>query len=149
MTAKSALTTTCTAGEAAGRRPAAAQFLARRGTGTDLRPAVSGGIGPSPVRPLGCELGGERQGRSRPTGTGAGEGIPATWEAAIDSLATAVVSELKRDPAELIGHSAGGAVVHAVARRIESDGGELAGLAVINSSVPESTNRPAASAPTR
>ncbi|MBV7672780.1 hypothetical protein STHAL_25375 [Streptomyces halstedii] len=67
----------------------------------------------------------------------------------MESLAAAVVSELERDPAELIGHSAGGAVVHAVARRIESDGGELAGLAVINSSVPESTNRPAASAPTR
>ncbi|MFJ3279466.1 hypothetical protein [Streptomyces halstedii] len=53
LIARSALTATYTAGEAAGRRPAAAQFLARRGTGIDLRPAVSGGIGPSPVRPPG------------------------------------------------------------------------------------------------
>ncbi|QLH21576.1 thioesterase domain-containing protein [Streptomyces sp. Rer75] len=57
--------------------------------------------------------------------------------AGLESLAAAVASELERGPVALIGYSAGGALTHAVARRLEDDGGELAGVAMIDTYSPE------------
>ncbi|MGN5631520.1 type I polyketide synthase [Streptomyces sp. AC154] len=140
LTASSALMTTYTAGEAAGRRPAAAQLLARGATAPALIciPSFLAGSGPHQFARLARELGGERQVSAlRLPGMRAGEDLPASWEAAIESLAAAVAPELERGPVALIGYSAGGAIAHAVARRIESGGGELVGLAMIDTYAPD------------
>ncbi|MER6119794.1 SDR family NAD(P)-dependent oxidoreductase [Streptomyces sp. NPDC001743] len=140
LTASSALMPAYTAGEAAARPPAAAQLLARGAAAPALIciPSFLAGSGPHQFARLARELGGERQVSAlRLPGMRAGEDLPATWDAAIESLAAAVVSELERGPAALIGYSAGGAVAHAVARRIESRGRELAGLAMIDTYAPD------------
>ncbi|MER7056633.1 SDR family NAD(P)-dependent oxidoreductase [Streptomyces sp. NPDC000351] len=140
LIASSALMPTYAAGEAAGRRPAAAQLLARGAAAPALVciPSFLAGSGPHQFARLARELGGERQVSAlRLPGMRAGEDLPATWEAAIESLAAAVAPELERGPVALIGYSAGGAVAHAVARRIEDDGAELAGLAMIDTYSPD------------
>jgi thioesterase domain-containing protein len=131
--------TTYPADEAAAQRPAA-QLLARG----DAAPALIGipsflpGSGPHQFARLARELGGERQVSAlRLPGTRAGDDLPATWAAAIEGLAAAVASELERNPVALIGYSAGGALAHAVARRLEDDGVELAGVAMIDTYSPE------------
>ncbi len=83
-------------------------------------------------------MGGERQVSAlRLPGVRAGDDLPATWAAAIESLAAAVAPELERGPVALIGYSAGGAIAHAVARRLEDDGARLAGVAMIDTYSPE------------
>ncbi|ROQ57385.1 acyl transferase domain-containing protein [Streptomyces sp. 840.1] len=140
LVASSALMPTYTADEAGGRRPAEVQLLAR-GTGAPALvciPSFLAGSGPHQFARLARELGGERQvSVLRLPGMRAGEELPATWEAAIESLAAAVVPECGRGPVALVGYSAGGAVAHAVARRVESKGGELVGLAMIDTYAPD------------
>ncbi len=139
LIASSALMTTYPAGEAAAQRPAV-QLLARGATAPALLclPSFLAGSGPHQFARLARELGGERQvGAVRLPGLRAGDDLPATWAAAIESLAAAVASELERSPVALIGYSAGGALAHAVARRLEDDGVELAGVAMIDTYAPE------------
>nr|WP_142196689.1 type I polyketide synthase [Streptomyces calvus] len=139
LTAGSALTTTYAAEEAAARRPAA-QLLARGDAAPALVciPSFLAGSGPHQFARLARELGGERRVSAlRLPGMRAGDDLPATWAAAIESLAATVAAELDRSPVALIGYSAGGAIAHAVARRIEDDGGRLAGVAMIDTYSPE------------
>ncbi|MEU7619363.1 type I polyketide synthase [Micromonospora rifamycinica] len=139
LIAGSALMTTYPAGEAAARRPAV-QLLARGATAPALIgiPSFLAGSGPHQFARLARELGGTWQVSAvRLPGLRAGEELPATWAAAIESLAAAVAAELERGPVALVGYSAGGAIAHAVARRIEDDGGELAGVAMIDTYSPE------------
>nr|ALF39346.1 PKS I [Streptomyces sioyaensis] len=139
LTASSALMTTYSADEAAAQRPAA-QLLARGAAAPALIciPSFLAGSGPHQFARLARELGGERQVSAlRLPGMRASDDLPATWAAAIESLAAAVTSELERGPVALIGYSAGGALAHAVARRLEDDGGELAGVAMIDTYSPE------------
>ncbi|MFB0615793.1 SDR family NAD(P)-dependent oxidoreductase [Streptomyces sp. AGS-58] len=139
LIASSALMTTYSADEAAARRPAA-QLLARGAAAPALIciPSFLAGSGPHQFARLARELGGERQVSAlRLPGMRAGDDLPATWAAVIGSLAAAVASELERGPVALIGYSAGGALAHAVARRLEDDGGELAGVAMIDTYSPE------------
>ncbi|MCX4696170.1 type I polyketide synthase [Streptomyces sp. NBC_01408] len=140
LIASSALMTTYSADEAAAQRPAASQLLARGAAAPALIciPSFLAGSGPHQFARLARELGGERQVSAlRLPGMRAGDDLPATWAAAIESLAAAVASELERGPVALIGYSAGGALAHAVARRLEDDGGELAGVAMIDTYSPE------------
>ncbi|WP_411152354.1 type I polyketide synthase, partial [Streptomyces sp. A30] len=139
LTASSALMTMYSADEAAAQRPAA-QLLARGDVAPALVciPSFLVGSGPHQFARLARELGGERRVSAlRLPGTRAGDDLPATWTAAIESLAATVASELERGPVALIGYSAGGAIAHAVARRIEDDGGKLAGVAMIDTYSPE------------
>ncbi|MGW1694490.1 SDR family NAD(P)-dependent oxidoreductase [Streptomyces sp. NPDC002399] len=140
LIASSALTTTYSADEAAARHPAASQLLARGSAAPALVciPSFLAGSGPHQFARLARELGGERQVHAlRLPGMRAGDDLPATWAAAIESLAAAVAPELERGPVALIGYSAGGALAHAVARRLEDDGVELAGVAMIDTYSPE------------
>nr|WP_051833267.1 type I polyketide synthase [Streptomyces katrae] len=140
LIASSALMTTYSADEAAVRRPAASQLLARGAAAPALMciPSFLAGSGPHQFARLARELGGERQVSAlRLPGMRAGDDLPATWAAAIGSLAAAVASERERGPVVLIGYSAGGAIAHAVARRLEDDGVELAGVAMIDTYSPE------------
>lgn len=139
LTASSALMTTYSLSEAAEHRPDV-QLLARGAAAPALVciPSFLAGSGPHQFARLARELGGERQVSAlRLPGMRAGDDLPATWTAAIESLAAAVATELERGPVALIGYSAGGALAHAVARRIEADGGELAGVAMIDTYSPE------------
>ncbi|MEV7779268.1 type I polyketide synthase [Kitasatospora sp. NPDC088351] len=139
LIASSALMTTYPAEEAAAQR-AAAQVLARGAAAPALIciPSFLAGSGPHQFARLAHELGGERQVSAlRLPGMRASDDLPATWEAAVESLAAAVAPELDRSPVALIGYSAGGALAHAVARRLEDDGAELAGVAMIDTYSPE------------
>ncbi|SBW22636.1 polyketide synthase type I [Candidatus Protofrankia californiensis] len=139
LTASSALMTTYPADEAAAQRPAA-QLLARGAAEPALIciPSFLAGSGPHQFARLARELGGERQVSAlRLPGMRAGDDLPATWAAAIESLAATVAAELERSPVALIGYSAGGALAHAVARRLEDDGVELAGVAMIDTYAPD------------
>ncbi|MEV5545553.1 type I polyketide synthase [Streptomyces sp. NPDC052309] len=139
LIASSALMTTYSADEAAAQCPSA-QLLARGAAAPALVciPSFLAGSGTHQFARLARELGGERQVSAlRLPGMRAGDDLPATWEAAIESLAAAVAPELERGPVALIGYSAGGALAHAVARRLEDDGGELAGVAMIDTYSPE------------
>ncbi|RCG28777.1 SDR family NAD(P)-dependent oxidoreductase [Streptomyces diacarni] len=134
LLASSALMATYPADEAAAQRPAA-RLLARGAAAPALMcvPSFLPGSGPHQFARLARELGGERQVSAlRLPGTSAGDDLPATWTAAIGSLAAAVASQLERGPVALIGYSIGGALAHAVARRLEDDGYDLAGVAMID-----------------
>lgn len=139
LVAGSDLMTTYPAAEAAARHPAV-QLLARGAAAPTLicLPSFLAGSGPHQFARLARELGGERQvGALRLPGTRPGDDLPATWAAAIESLAATVASELERGPVALVGYSIGGALAHAVARRIEDDGGEVTGVAMIDTYSPE------------
>ncbi|KUN04539.1 hypothetical protein AQI95_19530 [Streptomyces yokosukanensis] len=139
LTASSALMTTYSADEAGAERTAA-QLLARGAAAPALVciPSFLAGSGPHQFARLARELGGERRVSAlRLPGMRASDDLPATWAAAIESLAAAVASELERGPVALIGYSAGGAIAHAVARRLEDDGAELAGVAMIDTYSPQ------------
>ncbi len=128
-----------TYGEAPAQRPAV-QLLARGAAEPALIgiPSFLAGSGPHQFARLARELGGERRFSAlRLPGTRPGDDLPATWTAAIGSLAAAVAAEAERSPVALIGYSAGGAIAHAVARRLEDDGVELAGVAMIDTYAPE------------
>ncbi|MGA5732029.1 type I polyketide synthase [Streptomyces seoulensis] len=139
LTASAALMPLYSADEAATRSPAA-QLLARGDTAPALVciPSFLAGSGSHQFARLARELGGERRVSAlRLPGTRAGDDLPPTWTAAIESLAASVAAELGRSPVALIGYSAGGAIAHAVARRIEDDGGTLAGVAMIDTYSPD------------
>ncbi|MET8999472.1 type I polyketide synthase [Amycolatopsis sp. NPDC004169] len=128
-----------TYGDASARR-AAVQLLARGTAAPALIgiPSFLAGSGPHQFARLARELGGERRFSAlRLPGTHPGDNLPATWTAAIGSLAAAVAAEAERSPVALLGYSAGGAIAHAVARRLEDDGVELAGVAMIDTYAPE------------
>ncbi|GAA3543221.1 type I polyketide synthase [Amycolatopsis ultiminotia] len=139
LIASSALMTTYDLDEAAAQRPDA-QLLARGAAAPALVciPSFLAGSGPHQFARLARELGGERQiSALRLPGMRTSDDLPANWAAAIESLAAAVASELERSPVALIGYSAGGALAHAVARRLEDDGAKLAGVAMIDTYSPE------------
>ncbi|MET7519783.1 alpha/beta fold hydrolase [Streptomyces sp. NPDC005480] len=139
LTASSALMPTYAADEAAAQRPAA-QLLARGSAAPALIciPSFLAGSGPHQFARLARELAGVRQVSAlRLPGMRAGDDLPATWAAAIASLAAAVTAELRNGPVALVGYSAGGALAHAVARRLENDGAELAGVAMIDTYSPQ------------
>ncbi|MFJ4873234.1 SDR family NAD(P)-dependent oxidoreductase [Streptomyces sp. NPDC088757] len=136
----SALSPTYPAGGAAARRPAPARLLARGAAAPALVcvPSFLAGSGPHQFARLARELAGERRvsALSLP-GMRVGDELPANWAAAIESLAAAVAAELDRGPVALVGYSAGGALAHAVARRLEHDGRRLEGVAMIDTYSPQ------------
>jgi malonyl CoA-acyl carrier protein transacylase/thioesterase domain-containing protein/acyl carrier protein len=66
-----------------------------------------------------------------------GEPLPASWSAAVETLAEAVRGVADGEPYALVGYSGGGALAHAVAERLEHDGESPAGLVLIDTYAPE------------
>ncbi|MEV8020005.1 alpha/beta fold hydrolase, partial [Streptomyces sp. NPDC086554] len=70
-------------------------------------------------------------------GFGAADPPPATWRAAVDSLAAATARVADGAPVLLVGHSIGGVLAHAVAAALESAGYEVAGVVLMDTYEPE------------
>ncbi len=66
-----------------------------------------------------------------------GERVPASWEAVVAALAEAVRARSPDGPFVLAGYSIGGALAHALARRLEEEGLPPAGLILIDTYAPE------------
>ncbi|MGK5642203.1 alpha/beta fold hydrolase, partial [Streptomyces sp. URMC 126] len=62
---------------------------------------------------------------------------PASWRAAVDSLAAATAEAAAGAPVLLAGHSIGGALAHAVAAALERAGHPVAGAVLIDTYEPE------------
>jgi thioesterase domain-containing protein len=73
-----------------------------------------------------------------------GERVPASWEAAVETLAGAVRERASNGAFTLAGYSIGGALAHALARRLEDDGYSPAGLVLIDTYAPEQQDEMAA-----
>jgi pimaricinolide synthase PimS1 len=102
-------------------------------------PSFLAGSGPHQFARLARAFGGGRSvsAFSLP-GFRAGEPAPATWSATIDALAASVREAAANDPFVLVGNSIGGALAHALTRRLEDDGVLPAGLVMIDTYAPES-----------
>ncbi|MGW0733747.1 type I polyketide synthase [Streptomyces sp. NPDC002851] len=70
-------------------------------------------------------------------GFGPAQPLPATWRAAVDSLAAVAVRVADGAPVLLVGHSIGGALAHAVAACLERAGHRVAGVVLIDTYEPE------------
>jgi thioesterase domain-containing protein len=121
-------------------RPPALVSLAR-GDATQLVciPSFLAGSGPHQFARLAAGFGGARSvsAFSLP-GFRTGEAAPATWSAAVDALAASVREAVAADGEfALVGYSIGGALAHALTRRLEDDGVSPAGLVMIDTYAPE------------
>ncbi|WP_461087825.1 SDR family NAD(P)-dependent oxidoreductase [Streptomyces deserti] len=70
-------------------------------------------------------------------GTKPGEALPRSWDSAIDHLVACVDDDLVHQPVVLVGYSIGGAIAHAVARRLQERGAEAAGVVMIDTYSPD------------
>jgi len=114
--------------------------ISRQGEGPVLIcvPSFLAGSGPHQFARIGQVLGGRRRiAAVALPGHGREELLPASWDAAVDALAISVLRAAEDDPFVLLGYSSGGAVAHALAERFERDGERLAGLAMVDSFLPE------------
>jgi thioesterase domain-containing protein/acyl carrier protein len=97
-----------------------------RGTGQATLlcvPSFVVGTGPHQFARLARELGADRSiAALRLPGTQPGEALPESWDVLLDHLATAVHNRGDDRPVVLLGYSAGGAIAHALAHRLEQDG---------------------------
>ncbi|MEU6190894.1 type I polyketide synthase [Nocardia sp. NPDC047038] len=86
-------------------------------------PSFVVGTGPHQFARLARELGGDRSiAALRLPGTQPGEALPESWDVLLDHLAAAVRNRGDDRPVVLLGYSAGGAIAHALAHRLERDG---------------------------
>nr|MDQ3935474.1 type I polyketide synthase [Actinomycetota bacterium] len=112
-----------------------------RGEATQLIciPSFLAGSGPHQFARLASAFGGRRSvsAFSLP-GFRPGEAVPASWTEVIDALAAAVREAAPDDPFVLVGYSIGGALAHAVTRRLEDDGVFPAGLVMVDTYAPRS-----------
>ena len=121
------------------------------GTGTDdgaeliCVPSFLAGSGPHQFARLAAGFGGERtvSAFSLP-GFRAGERVPASWSAAVEALAAAVREQAPNGAFVLAGYSIGGALAHALTRRLEDDGLAPAGLVLIDTYAPAQQDEMAA-----
>ena len=101
-------------------------------------PSFLAGSGPHQFGRFATHFGGIRDVSAlRLPGFRADDPVPASWDAAVDALATAVAETAGREPPVLVGYSIGGALVHALARRFEEEGAAAAGVVMIDTYVPE------------
>ncbi|HEV7773322.1 MAG TPA: SDR family NAD(P)-dependent oxidoreductase [Conexibacter sp.] len=121
------------------------------GTGTDdgaeliCVPSFLAGSGAHQFARLAAGFGGGRNvsAFSLP-GFRAGERVPASWSAAVEALAAAVREHAPNGPFVLAGYSIGGALAHALARRLEDDGLAPSGLVLIDTYAPAGQDEMAA-----
>ncbi len=101
-------------------------------------PSFLAGSGPHQFARLGQALGGRRKVTALTLpGHRRGESLPATWEAAIEVLAPTALEAAGGEPFVLLGYSSGGAVARALVERLEGEGEAPAGLAMIDSYLPD------------
>ncbi|MFF0457716.1 SDR family NAD(P)-dependent oxidoreductase [Nocardia africana] len=111
----------------------------RRGTGGPALvciPSFVVGTGPHQFAGLARELGTDSPiSALRLPGTVPGEALPATWDVLIDQLAAAARGA--GDEVVLLGYSAGGAIAHAVAHRLEQTGAAPAAVVLLDTYCPD------------
>ncbi|WP_329082803.1 type I polyketide synthase [Streptosporangium sp. NBC_01469] len=101
-------------------------------------PSFLAGSGPHQFARLARELGADHAvSVLRLPGTSPGEAVPRSWDSAIEYLAACVAGDLVREPLVLVGYSIGGAMAHAVARRLEEQGTAAAGVVMIDTYSPD------------
>ncbi|WP_169338146.1 type I polyketide synthase [Nocardia vinacea] len=100
-------------------------------------PSFVVGTGPHQFGGLARELGADHTVSAlRLPGTRPGELMPASWNALLDSLAATVADVGDARPIVLVGYSAGGAIAHALAHRLESDGRAIAAVILLDTYSP-------------
>jgi acyl transferase domain-containing protein/thioesterase domain-containing protein/acyl carrier protein len=129
--------------------PPRVRFASGTGSGDGAElicvPSFLAGSGPHQFARLAAGFGGGRtvSAFSLP-GFRAGERVPASWSAAVETLAAAVHAQAPNGPFALAGYSIGGALAHALARRLEDDGCPPAGLVLIDTYAPAQQDEMAA-----
>ncbi|WP_051021576.1 type I polyketide synthase [Nocardia araoensis] len=125
--------------DAAGQRPASIPLSRGAGQATLLCvPSFVVGTGPHQFARLARELGGDRTiAALRLPGTQPGEALPESWDVLLDHLAAAVRNRGDDRPVVLLGYSAGGAIAHALAHRLEQDGRGPAAVILLDTYSPD------------
>ncbi|MEV6341166.1 SDR family NAD(P)-dependent oxidoreductase [Nocardia vinacea] len=101
-------------------------------------PSFIVGTGPHQFGGLARELGTDHPiSALRLPGTQPGELLPESWDALLDYLAATVASVGASRPIVLIGYSAGGAIAHALAHRLEKNGHGPAAVILLDTYSPE------------
>ena len=121
------------------RLPPLATLAQGEGTQLICVPSFVAGSGPHQFSRLANALDGRRRvsAFSLP-GFGGASHVPESWGAAIDALAASVREHVGDDRFVLVGYSIGGAAAYALARQLEDDGVQPAGLVMIDTYAPES-----------
>ncbi|MFE7798545.1 type I polyketide synthase [Nocardia sp. NPDC057440] len=101
-------------------------------------PSFVVGTGPHQFGGLARELGADRTiAALRLPGTQPGEPLPESWEVLLDYLAAAVAGTDNLRPIVLVGYSAGGAIAHALAHRLEQIGRGPAAVILLDTYSPD------------
>lgn len=101
-------------------------------------PSFVVGTGPHQFGGLARELGADRTiAALRLPGTQPGEPLPESWEVLLDYLAAAVAGADSLRPIVLVGYSAGGAIAHALAHRLEQTGRGPAAVILLDTYSPD------------
>ncbi len=101
-------------------------------------PSFVVGTGPHQFGRLARELGGDRTiAALRLPGTQRGERLPESWDVLLDHLAAAVERVEGPRPPVLVGYSAGGAIAHALAHRLEQAGRGPAAVILLDTYSPD------------
>ncbi|MEU1999322.1 SDR family NAD(P)-dependent oxidoreductase [Nocardia gamkensis] len=101
-------------------------------------PSFVVGTGPHQFARLARELGADRTiAALRLPGTQPGEALPESWDVLLEHLAAAVRNRGDDRPVVLLGYSAGGAIAHALAHRLERDGRGPAAVILLDTYSPD------------
>ncbi|WP_281180706.1 type I polyketide synthase [Nocardia niwae] len=101
-------------------------------------PSFVVGTGPHQFARLARELGADRTiAALRLPGTQPGEALPESWDVLLEHLAAAVRNRGDDRPVVLLGYSAGGAIAHALAHRLERDGSGPAAVILLDTYSPD------------
>ncbi|WP_432765771.1 SDR family NAD(P)-dependent oxidoreductase [Nocardia cyriacigeorgica] len=105
-------------------------------------PSFVVGTGPHQFGRLARELGAEHTVAAlRLPGARAGEALPASWDVLLEYLTAAVEGMPAGRPVVLVGYSAGGAIAHALAHRLEQRGRGPAAVVLLDTYAPDDTEQ--------